>query len=426
MTNKAYNGDLEFHEDSMSEKSFTDAPYFEMDEVERRNFRAFAARFADAVNGRTNIPQEYKGVVRQNNNVWKSSKLNADPSLMTDESTYEVLQYLARTWYEQQPLASVLSPVTTTMTKPAWMIKWYTVNDAEYPEFTAGGPNAFRNIEAFHLGVEPSTQEGVGSGLRYDISWTLRKEANGIYDPEQWHNQEGMKKFGVFWDERLCLGTAGEHTSGDLGIKGLFNYTSLKTEPVGITTDNNLTATGDVDAMIYQFLGDMRSFKEPGYNVLLTTSGVASEVFLHDATTDRTEYEKIYNKWFASGMVGKWVVDDNIYAGTPTTALQYAMMFRLSEHAIRRVIAYPFQKKPIANVEFADDLAFLFLTADILTFTNASAPQGTIATYSASSKITTTNAGFVRNGIFMQGRIVEGVPPVNPPKPKFYPYGSTS
>lgn len=426
MGNSAYNNDLEFHEESMDKNSFVDAPYFDMTPQDRQRFNEFAARLSAAVNGQTTIPPEYKGVVRQNNKVWNSKKLNADPSLMTDESTYEVLQYLARTWYEQQPLASVLSPVTTTMTKPAWMIKWYTVNDAEYPEFTAGGPNAFRNIEAFHLGVEPSTAPGIGAGLRYDISWTLRKEANGIYDPEQWHNYEGMKKFGVFWDERLALGTAGEHTSGDLGILGLFNATGLLTEPVGITVDSDLTATGDVDAMIYQFLGDMRNFKEPGHNVLLTTSGVASEVFMHDATTDRTEYEKIYNKWFASGMVGKWVVDDNILNATPGTGTQRAMMFRLSEHAVRRVIAYPFQKKPIANVEFADDLAFLFLTADILTFTDDALAQGTYAYYSASANVDVTNAGFVRNGVFMQGRITEGVPPVNPPKPKFYPYGYTS
>lgn len=422
----AYNDDLEFHEDSMSEKSFTDAPYFKMSVIEQQRFNEFATQLALAVNGQTSIPSEYKGSVRQNNKIWNSSKLNADPSLMTDESTYEILQYLARTWYEQQPLAGALAPVTTTMTKPAWMIKWYTVNDAEYPEFTAGGPNAFRNIEAFHLGLEPSSAEGVGAGLRYDISWTLRKEANGIYDPEQWHNREGMKKFGVMWDERLALGTAGEHTSGDLGILGLFNATGLLTEPIGIGVDNNVTATGDVDAMIYQFLGDMRAFKEPGYNILLTTSGIASEVFLHDATTDRTEYEKIYNKWFASGMVGKWIVDDHIKNTTLTTTNQQAMMFRLSEHTIRRVIAYPFQKKPIANVEFADDLAFLFLTADILTFVDAAAAQGTYGLYSSSSAITSTLAGFVRNGTFMQGRLTEGVPPVNPPKPKFYPYGYTS
>ena len=422
----AYNSEMEFHEENMDKKSFTDSYYFNLTPDEQLRFNAFASRFAKSYDGHGHIPPEYKNIVRQNNKTWNSTRLNADPSLMTDESTYEVIQYLARTWYEQQPMAQVLAPVTTTLTKPAWMIKWYTVNDAEYPEFTAGGPSAFRGVEAFHLGLEPSTSSGVGAALRYDISWTLRKEANGIYDPEQWHQLEGMKKFGVLWDERLCLGTACEHTSGDLGITGLYNATGLLTEPVGIGTDNDLTATGDVDAMIYQFLGDMRTFKEPGYNVLVTTSGIASEVFLHDATTDRTEYEKLYNKWFASGMVGRWVVDDNIYSGTPGTATQYAMMFRLSEHSLRRVIAYPFQKKPIANVEFSDDIAFLFLTADILTFTNTSSAKGTYARLSASANVVTTVAGFVRNGIFMEGKRVEGVPPVNPPKPSFYPYGMTS
>lgn len=417
----SYHDDMEFHEESVSEKSFVDAPYFEMSEQDRRRFNAFAERFASNTH---TIPSEYKGIVKRCNKSWRSNKLNKDPSLMTDESTYELLQYLARTWYEQQPMAELLAPVTTTLTKPAWLIKWYEVNDAEYPEFTGGGPNAFRNLKAFKLGVEPLTATGVGAAIRYDISWTLRREASGIYDPEQWHNTEGVKKFGVFWDERLCLGTAGENTSGDLGIKGLFNAAGLLAEIIGGGVDQDCASAGDIDAMIYQFLGDMRTFKEPGQNILLTTSGVASECLLHDSTTtDRTEYEKLKRKWFNSGLVSKWIVDDNIVNATPTTTTQKAMMFRLSEHSLKRVIVYPFQKKPLSNTEYTDDIAFAFLTADIVTFIDTSAGQGTYAYATSVNDVTTTVAGFVANGTFMQGEPT-AVNPATPPRPPgFYPYG---
>lgn len=417
-----YNADMEFHEESMSEKSFVDAPYFEMNPAQRARFNEFAERLAHANDH--SIPAEYKNVVRRHNKTWKANRINADPSLLTDESLYELIQYLARTWYEEIPLAQLLAPVTTTLTKPAWRIKWYKVNDAEYPEFTAGGPSAFRNLEAFKLGVEPLSATGVGAAVRYDLAWTLLKESSGIYDPAQWHNTQAMTRFGVFWDERIALGTAGEHTSGDLGVTGLFNATGLLTQAIGAGGDNNITAAGDLDTMIYGFLGDMRTFKEPGQNILLTTSGVASEALLHDSTTtNRTEYEIIKRKYFNSGLVSKWIIDDNILNATPATGTQRAMMFRLSDHAVKRVIVYPFQKKPLANMEYSDDIAFAFLTADVISFVDTAAAQGTYAYVSSNAGVVSTNAGFIANGLFMQGE-TSAVNPATPPRPPgFFPYG---
>lgn len=427
MGRSAYHDDLEFNEESMDKRSFIDSYYFDMNEQEQLRFNMFARAFASGINSpsRNWIPPEYRGISKRMNAKWKSPKLNADPSLLPDEATYEVIQYLARTWYEQQPMTQLLAPVTTTLTKPAWMIKWYKIDQdpTPYPEFTAGGPNAFRNLKAFKLGIEPLTASGIGAGLRYDLSWTLKAEANGIYDPEQWHNYEATKNFGVFWDERQCLGTGGEHTSADLGVKGVFNAASILTEAIGAGADNSVAAAGDIDAMIYQFLGDMRTFKEPGQNILLTTSGVASEVLLHDSSyTDRTEYERIKNKWFNSGFVSKWIIDDNILNATPTTTTQRAMMFRLSEHTIKRVVVYPFQKKPLANVEFPDDISFAFLVADIVTYIATGAPAATYAYYSASANVTSTVAGFIANGLFMQGNAPGMVNPATPPRmPGFYP-----
>lgn len=405
-----YNRDLEFNEGSESNW------YQRMNEQDKAAYRKFVSRLNNPSRA---IPNYYRGAVKRLNQSFP--RANADPSLLTDEQLFEIESYIVQTWYEEQPMNSLLAPCTFTMSKPAFLSKHYKIDeDTVYPEFTAGGPSAFRNIKSFKVGVEPVQSEGIGAAIRFDLSWTLKDQsAGGVYDIENWHQIVGTKRFGVFWDERLCLGSAGQHTSGDLGIKGVFNAASIQSEAIGAGTDNNLATAGDIDVMLYQFAGDMRACKEPGSNVLLTTSGVASEVMLHDSSyTDRTDYERIKKKWFDSGIFSKWVIDDNILAATPAVGTQRAMAFRLSPHVLRRLIIYPFQKKPLSNKEFAEDVAYAFLAADIVKVMN---PYGlTYAYYSASANVTTSVAGFIGNGLFMEGGASNVNPSTPPVQPTFY------
>jgi hypothetical protein len=109
--------------------------------------------------------------------------------------------------------------------------------------------------------------------------------------------------------------------------------------------------------------------------------------------------------------VSKWIIDDNIEADTLATNTQRAMMVKLSPHVLRRHVVYPLQKKPLANKDFPDDIAYAILTADILHYINLNG--ATIC----SADVTSSVAGFIRNGTFMTGSAPNGVaqtPPVIP------------
>lgn len=385
--------------------------YLDLSKEDQARYNEFMHHLS---NPRKVIPDSYKGAVKRMNKVFRK---NIDPSLLTDEQVYEIDQYFVRTWYEQQPLAQLLNPVTSFMPVPRWLSKHYTVEGGDYPEFTEGGPNAFRVAKTSTVGVEPSTATGVGAAIRIDLSWTLLKEAqDGAYNPEMWHNHVAMKNFGVLWDQRLALGTAGENSPNDLGVLGLHNTTSLPTEAFGAGADNNLTAGwADLDIMFAQALGDLRSSKEPGPIVCVSTSGVASECLLGESSyTDRTDYQRIKEKWFDSGLIWKWIVDDNIEADTNATTTGRLQFVKLSPHILKRQVIYPFQKKPNTNTEFADDVAYTYLTADILKYYNLSG--STIC----SGDITTTVAGFVPNGLFMEGTKRDHMQAATGPTPKFY------
>jgi hypothetical protein len=376
-------------------------------------------KYANAVvNPRTDIPDYYRGHVKNLRDKWR---MNINPSLLADEQLFEVDQHLIETYFAQNPMADMLARYGSQRAQkvPAWTSKTYKVESEKFPSFVKGTASGFRNAVSFKLGVEPSQIDGIGAAVKIDLPWTLLAEGReGVYDPEFWHNKKAMEKFGVFWDERMCLGTAGENTSGDLGVKGVHNYTSLPTFEGGAGEDEDMTAAGDMDFTIIAALGDLMTTYEPGYNILITTSGVATEILMHDsAGTDRTEYERLYNKWFKSGIISEWIVDNNIEANANAVATGRMQILRVGPDCVMREVIYPFQKKPNMNKEFADDVAFTYLTADIYKMYNVAC--GTIV----AADMTTSHAGVVQNGVFMTG----GRPPAAMPqaataiRPKFYP-----
>lgn len=364
--------------------------------------------YANAVvNPRKNIPQYYKGHVNYLN---KHFNMTINVSTLADEQMFEIDQHLVETYFAQNPIADLLSRYGSSRAQrtPAWTAKHYGVTGEKFPAFTKGTSSGFRNAESFKLGVDPTEIDGIGAAVKIDLPWTLITEGReGVYDPEFWHNKMAIKKFGKFWDERLCLGTGGENTSGDTGVDGIHNFAALATFAGGAGSDNILSAAGDIDFTIVTMLADLEPFNAPGHNVIISTSGVATEILLHDsANTDRTEYERIKKKWFNSGIISEWVVDNNIEADTNANNTGRLQLLRVGPNTCMREIIYPFQKKPNMNKEFQDDIAFTFLTADIYKMYDT--PVSTIC----AADQTTTSKGIIQNGVFMTG----GLPPAQMPQ----------
>lgn len=371
---------------------------------EQMKFNSFIEYLNDP---QTLIPDRYKGSWERMN---KEFKLNANPSLLSDEQLYAMDQQLVRTYYAANIGAQILAPVTTYMTAPRWKSQHYTITGDTFPEFSKGTAQAFRTQAVLKLGVEPTINDGIGGAIKWELPFTLIREgADGVYNPDFWHSYKAGEILGVFWNERIYLGSGGEHSSGALGITGLHNFSGLTTQAGGAGGDNNLAAANDIDYTIRATLGNFvaDNIQEPGDNVMISTSGVPTELYCHDSSyTDRTEVERIQKKYFDTGLISKWYVDNSMEADTNATTTGRFMIARIGPSTVNREIIYPLQKMPLNSKEFEEDLAYALIVADIIKYYNASA--GVIC----AADQTTTSAGIIQNGLFMSGASRNDVNPM--------------
>jgi hypothetical protein len=366
---------------------------------EQLKFNAFIEQLADP---QVRIPDRYHGAFKRMNALFK---LNANPSELMDEQLYLMDQQLVRTYYDANVGARLLAPVTVYQPNPRWQSQHYTISGDTFPAFSKGPMHAFREPQALALGVEPTIVDGVGGSIKWDLPFTLIKQgADGIYNPDFWHSFKAGEIMGKFWNERIYLGTAGEHTSGDFSITGIHNYSGLPT--VTIASAN---AAGNLNTIIIQFLAELASCYEPGNNVILSTAGYATESLVHDSDyTDRSEYEVLKKKFFDSGLVSAWWVDNDMEADANATTTARFEMIRLSPAILKREIIYPLQKKPLLNKEYEDDVSYALIVADIIKVYNTDG----IAICDADD--TTTSAGIVKAGLFMTGENYRPYAPVSP------------
>lgn len=356
------------------------------------------------------IPPAYEGSVKRLNKILDENgfydrKENADPSLLMDEQLYAIEQELVRTRYDTNIAGMIFGPVTTYQSTPKWVEEYYTLTGDTFPVFSKGPLNAFRDLAPLRLGVEPTLTDGIGWHIQWDLPWTLLDaSAGGLYSPDTWHNFKAGELMGRCADERAWLGSAGENTVNDLGVKGIYNYPGISTERIGGDNDEDVTAAGDIDDMIRSMLGDIVGVYEPGEIILVSTSGIASEVYFHDHTYHgQTEYEVIQKKYFDSGLVSAWYVTNNLEADANAVATQQVILFKMGSSTMKRVVIYPFQKKPMVT-RFQDDINYMLLEADLFKIYNVAAAT------KAYADVTSTSAGIVQNGLFMQGRSRTGLP----------------
>ena len=348
--------------------------------------------------------------------------LNANPTGLTIDQILGQDRHFHRTYYNNNTFAQILStvPGCTRVLEGGkkWEIKHHDLTNYEWPKFTRD----FTNLGVVNVGPEGVKSSGMGWGAEYRIPFTVIEEAaGGIYDIDYWHIFFLSTKMGIFGDERGWLGSKGENTTGKgaTNLYGLHNWTDLAGNtatatqlPGGGSTDEVLTAgKADFDDLFVTFLGNFRTYKVygGGKNVLVSTSGISDEMFVNDSAVgaEKTLYQMMQDKWFRSGQVDSWWVTNNLEYDTNALTNQRVMMMKLSPNYIKRTIVYPLQRKAIMDKRYSDDVAFAYITGDIL-----QVYQHTAISVCAGD-CTSSNVGWSMNGKFMdsntQGQRIPGI-----------------
>ena len=340
-------------------------------------------------------------------------KLNANPAALTIEQLLARDRHFHRTYRNFTPLAGMLDRFGSTffLDQKAWEMKSHTLTDYNFPKFT----NDFIHLGSIDVGIEGVKHVGRGWGILEEISFArLDMSRGGIYDPDFWYSFFLAQNMGIFTDERLALGGLGEHTTGKgaPNLTGLYNTASKATITPGVTNDNNMTAgITDWNDLMIKLLGSTfgNNVFARATNVLVTTSGLAAEMYFNDNAVGETKslYQRFQEKWMMSGALAAWYIDNNIEADANAVATQKLMLLKLGPNYIRRYVVYPLQRKARLDKVYSDDLKMAFITGDILVRYDANA----IVTDDADN--TTTSAGLMTNGLFMDattGRMKPAAP----------------
>ena len=146
-------------------------------------------------------------------------------------------------------------------------------------------------------------------------------------------------------------------------------------------------------------------YASPVKNYYVSTPGIAAQTFIEDSAAGdlKTLYQQLQHKWFMSGHLSKWYVSMNIIStalASYTKAHQAAFMFKLGPQYVRRTVVYPLQRKILseAHKDYPDDIAFAYITGDILQVYDVNCLIHLAASTSAAkSEI----GGWTMNGLFM-------------------------
>lgn len=335
---------------------------------------------------------------------------------LTIEQILALDRHFHRTYVNNNVIAGILQRYGCTgyMSGKKWEMKHHELSHLGDPKFS----QTFRNLGELVVGPEGVKSTGYGWGMKYEIPFTtLDMAAGGIYDPDYWSIFFLSQQMGIFGDERLLLGGVGRTTTGKGAplLKGLANHTTVD----AVITPGTACAYSSGKANFDEAYEDsMTEFMSNsvfgaggtigGENVFITTSGIATETYLHDATTlhYKTLYQILQNKWYRSNNIGSWYVSDNLVStalASMTSATQAALMIKASPNYIKRTVVYPLQRKILSEKfkTYPDDIAFAYITGDILQVYDGNATQ---MLKGAASMAVANLRGFIMNGLFMDGQ----------------------
>jgi hypothetical protein len=341
---------------------------------------------------RNGLPTQYIGVAKK-----LAKRMNADPSGLTDEQIFALDNTIIKTAYDQNIYGKIIGSVRSAQAgNVRWTNKNYKLDeDLLYPGLTRD----FKNPVLIKLGVEPAQTTGIGMAIGYEISWTQLAEARGgLYSPDFYHSMVASERMGILQDEMGWNGTlAGHNFNGDMGVKGLFNHASVQSG-----TWSDPTTLWNNKKALENFAGKLKGVYQAGKRILVTTSGLASQLFYNMTTTGNIDTELSLIKKYFNNYFDEWWVSDRLYsagAGTPTAVAnttQCAMGIIVGPTLQKHEDIYPMQTKPMANKEYAEDIKEIILYGYNLIQYGVQLHPTVVA-----SAITTTDTGFIKNGRFL-------------------------
>lgn len=339
-------------------------------------------------------------------------KLNANPTGLTIEQILGQDRHFHRTYVNNNVTAQILAKYGCTgyMTGKKWEMKHHELTNYGWPQFS----QTFRKLGAITVGPEGKKSTGYGWGAKYEIPFTMMDQAaGGIYDIEYWHIFFLAQQMGIFGDERLLLGGAGRNTAGKGApdLTGLINNSGTVTLTSPNTDCGFSSGKSDFDDnfadILSSWYGNSVFGAQTNSNVYLSMAGIAAETTLHDAGygDQKTEYQRIQGKWIVSGELSSWYVSQNLSAtalASLTVSTQEYLAIKASPNYIRRTVVYPLQRKILseAHKEYPDDIAFAYITGDILQVYDSN------AIITCTTHALTQVTGWRMNGLFMDSNTV--------------------
>ena len=342
-----------------------------------------------------NNPHQYLDIYTKRDYEGRIQYLNAT---VPAESLYTLDNYVARTFYDANPMIEMLAPVTTVKANKAHESKGYSGTDFGTAKLI-GAHGSFSHPPMIGMTVTPEYIKALGVHAGYELSFSEVDEA-GLYDIEWYHALKTGEKVGTLHNQRLCLGEEAEDAEVNTTlVKGVYNYATTTTgqEAFFGITDNTITTSGDLRQGLIQALTMLKSVKEPGDIILLTTSGVHSEALILKDALGITDFENIRKDLFVPGHIKEWWIDDNIDAtATMTITTQEACLLKRGMNTCKREIVYPLQSKLMTSKEFPDDVKTMVMIMDIYKMYNKKAlvlPDDAVT-----ATLTTSTLGFAQNG----------------------------
>ncbi len=334
-----------------------------------------------------NRPHQFLDRYTRDEYIMRSQALNA---VVPSESLYTLDNYIARQFYDSCPAIEILAPVTSVNTGKAQESKVYTGTDKGTAKLV-GAHGSFKNPPMIGQSLSPSFIKALGVHAGYELDFNEIDEA-GLYDIEWYFALKCGEKVGTLHDQKISLGEGAEDAEVDTGaVKGIHNYGSVQSTTFG-DGDNIITAQGDVRKGLFNALTYLKSVKEPGDTILVSTSGYHAETVYQINAYGVSDFDVIKRDFFDKGYIKEWWVDNNIEADTDAVGTQRAMLLKRGPTTCKREIVYPLQSKLMMDKQFPDDVKVMLMVMDIYKMYNAN------AAVICSGDITASTTGFAHNG----------------------------
>ena len=340
------------------------------------------------MNSLINQPHQILDKFTRDEYVGRVESLNA---VIPAESLYTLDNYVARTFYDACPSVEMLASVTTVKASKAHESKTYAGTDLGTAKLV-GAHGTFNDPPMIGMTVSPTFIKALGVHAGYQLGFSEIDEA-GLYDIEWYHALKCGEKVGTLHEQSLALGEHAEDAEIDTGaVNGYHNYTGLQTCKLGVT-DNIITTSGDLYQGFVQALTKLKSVKEPGKIIFISTSGVHSETLILKDALGVSDFKNIKEAFFDPGHVSEWWINDEIDpTATMLVTTQRAMFLKLGMNTCKREIVYPLQSRLMLDKQFSEDVKTMIMVMDIYKMLNAEAgviPDG---------NMTTSTLGFAQNG----------------------------